>query len=332
MFRTLKENVNKMDKLIDYTIRPLRPSETYLLKYFLYEAIFIPEGMEPPSRDIVDLPELKVYIEGFGNKKDDCCLVAESAGKIIGAVWTRIMNDYGHVNDEAPSLAISLYAEYRNKGIGNHMMHEMMNLLEQKGYKRVSLSVQKANYAVNMYLKLGFKIIKETEEEFIMVKELIHQTSQYTIRKLESKDIPEMQNLFCSTVLNVNLRDYTPEEVADWASCGESLKKWETLLSKNYFVGAFNAQNIMVGFSSMNTDGYLHSMFVHKDWQGRGVATQLLSEVERLARHYGAIEITSEVSLTARSFFENNGYSVIRIQKRLANKLELTNFAMRKIL
>ena len=61
-----------MDKHIDYTIRPLRPSETYLLKYFLYEAIFIPEGMEPPSRDVVDLPELKVYIEGFGNKKDDC--------------------------------------------------------------------------------------------------------------------------------------------------------------------------------------------------------------------------------------------------------------------
>lgn len=183
-----------------------------------------------------------------------------------------------------------------------------------------------------MYLKLGFKIIKETEEDFIMVKELIHQTSQYTTRKLESKDIPEMQNLFCSTELNVNLRDYTAEEVADWASCGESLEKWETLLSKNYFVGAFNAQNIMVGFSSMNADGYLHSMFVHKDWQGRGVATQLLSEIERLARQYGATEITSEVSLTARSFFENNGYSVIKIQKRLANKLELTNFAMRKIL
>ena len=73
-------------------------------------------------------------------------------------------------------------------------------------------------------------------------------------------------------------------------------------------------------------------MFVHKDWQGRGVATKLLSEVERLARQYGATEITSEVSLTARSFFENKGYSVIRIQKHRANKLELTNFAMRKIL
>lgn len=58
----------------------------------------------------------------------------------------------------------------------------------------------------------------------------------------------------------------------------------------------------MAGFSSMNKGGYLHSMFVHKDMQGRGVATQLLSEVEKMAKAYGVTEITSEISLTAKSF------------------------------
>lgn len=82
------------------------------------------------------------------------------------------MNDYGHVDDETPSLSISLYKEYRDKGIGSRLMQEIIKLLVSKGYKHVSLSVQKANYAVNMYLKLGFKTIKETDEEFIMVKEL----------------------------------------------------------------------------------------------------------------------------------------------------------------
>ena len=163
-----------------------------------------------------------------------------------------------------------------------------------------------------------------------MVKELIHRTSQYTIRKLGSKDIPDMQNLFRSTVLNVNIRDYTAEEVADWASCGESVEKWETLLSKNYYVGAFNSQNIMVGFSSMNTDGYLHSMFVHKDWQGKGVATLLLSEVEKMARGYGAHKISVEVSITARPFFEKRGYKVMKEQKARANRLWLTNYVMEK--
>ena len=73
-------------------------------------------------------------------------------------------------------------------------------------------------------------------------------------------------------------------------------------------------------------------MFVHKDCQGQGVATQLLSEVEQIARQYGVSEITSEVSLTARTFFEKHGYKIVRMQKQRAKKLELTNFVMRKIL
>ena len=122
---------------------------------------------------------------------------------------------------------------------------------------------------------------------------------------------------------------YTKEEVEDWASCGDSVEHLKELLSHNHFIGAFDKANRMVGFSSMNKDGYLHSMFVHKDWQGKGVATQLLSEVERIAKQLGVVEITSEVSLTARPFFEKKGYEIVKIQKYRANKLELTNFIMR---
>ena len=150
----------------------MHPEETYLLRDFLYEAIYIPEGMDAPPKEVVDLPELRVYIEDFGKKKDDFCLMAECEGKVVGAVWVRIMNDYGHVDDETPSLSISLYKEYRNKGIGCNLMHIMIERLKEKGYGRVSLSVQKANYAFRMYLKLGFVVIKETDEEFVMVKTL----------------------------------------------------------------------------------------------------------------------------------------------------------------
>lgn len=168
-----------MNESTNYIIRPLQAGEHHLLRNFLYEAIYIPEGVEPPSKDVVELPELKVYIENFGKKKDDYCLVAETDGKVVGAAWVRIMNDYGHVDDETPSLSISLYKEYRDKGIGSRLMQEIIKLLVSKGYKHVSLSVQKANYAVNMYLKLGFKTIKETDEEFIMVKELNEEKSNF---------------------------------------------------------------------------------------------------------------------------------------------------------
>lgn len=150
-------------------IRKLLPEETYLLKDFLYEAIFIPEGMEPPDRTIVERPELRLYYDDFGSGRADHCLVAEAAGHVVGAVWTRIMNDYGHVDDETPSFAISLLPEYRGQGIGTCLMKEMLSLLKDHGYRQASLAVQKANYAVRMYRSAGFEITDENEEEYIMV-------------------------------------------------------------------------------------------------------------------------------------------------------------------
>ena len=129
------------------------------------------------------------------------------------------------------------------------------------------------------------------------------------IRRLAAQDIPEMRKLFRATVLTVNSKDYTKEEVEDWASCGYSVEHWKELLAKNDYIGALDGQGGIVGFSSMNAEGYLHSMFVHKDWQGKGVATLLLSEVEKIAHEYGVSKITAEVSITARSFFDKRGYT-----------------------
>lgn len=126
-------------------------------------------GTALPSKDIINKPELQVYISDFGEEKDDNCLVTEIDGRVVGAVWVRIMNDYGHIDDRTPSFAISLYPGYRGLGIGTKMMKEMLKLLKNKGYEKVSLSVQKANYAYKMYLKVGFEIVDENEEEFIMV-------------------------------------------------------------------------------------------------------------------------------------------------------------------
>ena len=153
---------------MDYRIREIRENEYYVLSEFLYEAIFIPVGMEKPPKAIIEQPELQVYIADFG-KSDDWCLVAEVKEKIVGAVWVRIMDDYGHIDDETPSFAISLYEEYRNMGIGTALMRDMLEFLKNKGYKQTSLSVQKANYAARMYQKVGFEVIDENEEEYIMV-------------------------------------------------------------------------------------------------------------------------------------------------------------------
>lgn len=153
-------------------IREMTEDEYPLLEEFLYNAIFIPEGVPKPPRDIIRNAELQVYIKDFGKRKGDYCLAAECDNKIIGACWVRIMNDYGHIDDETPSFAISVLEEYRGKGTGTELMQKMLALLKSEGYKRASLAVQKANYAVRMYKKAGFEIVDENEQEYIMLNVL----------------------------------------------------------------------------------------------------------------------------------------------------------------
>ena len=174
MCRMRNEHISHMtsDKNKKYVIRSLRKGETDLLKDFLYEAVYVPKGTEPPVQDIIEKPELRVYTDGFGSRKGDHCLAADFGGNVVGAVWTRIMDDYGHVNDETPSLAISLYKEYRGQGIGSQLMVKMIELLKWQGFEQVSLAVQKTNYAVKMYKNVGFRTVDENAEEYIMVCEL----------------------------------------------------------------------------------------------------------------------------------------------------------------
>lgn len=153
-------------------IREIRETEIPMLKDFLYEAVFIPKGAEAPPRAVVDTPELQVYVRDFGRQAADLGLVAEVDGKVIGAVWARIMEDYGHIDARTPSLAIALFKAYRGLGIGTELMRAMFTRLAEKGWGQVSLSVQKLNGAVRLYRRLGFEVADENSEEYIMVKEL----------------------------------------------------------------------------------------------------------------------------------------------------------------
>ena len=154
---------------MEYKIRPILEEEYSILEDFLYEAIFVPQGTPAPPKSIIHQPELQVYVTDFGTKKDDIGLVAEIDNKPVGAVWVRIMNDYGHIDNSTPSFAISLYKDYRGLGIGTALMKEMLCILKDRGYHQASLAVQKENYAIRMYQKTGFEIVDENEEEYIML-------------------------------------------------------------------------------------------------------------------------------------------------------------------
>jgi len=157
---------------MNYRIREIEKTEISLLDDFLYEAIFIPEGVTPPPKDIIKDEELQIYVKDFGKYKDDICFVAEVKGKVVGAVWLRVIDDYGHIDDDTPSLSISVYKGYRNLGIGKALIKNVLEELKKRGYKKTSLSVQKANYASEIYKKVGYYVYEEREEDYIMVYDL----------------------------------------------------------------------------------------------------------------------------------------------------------------
>lgn len=165
-------NCIEMERYSDVVIREIRSHEIPLLTDFLYEAIFQPDNKPKIPRTVLQEPMIWAYVDRFGTRQEDFCLVALVDSVIVGAAWSRNGCSYGKVDDMTPELAISLYPEYRNKGIGSRLLASLLETLIEKGGGKVSLSVDKTNYAVKMYRKLGFEIISEREHDYLMIKTL----------------------------------------------------------------------------------------------------------------------------------------------------------------
>jgi ribosomal protein S18 acetylase RimI-like enzyme len=158
-------------------IRPIERRDHPLLEEFLYQAVFVPEGVEPPAREVILLPGIYVYIDGFGSGGGDLGVVAEAGGEVVGAAWTRIITAYGHIDDSTPELAVSVLPGWRGRGVGGLMMERLFAILREAGYRRTSLSVQKDNPAVRFYRRLGYVVTGERpdgagHEDYLMIREL----------------------------------------------------------------------------------------------------------------------------------------------------------------
>lgn len=142
-----------------------------------------------------------------------------------------------------------------------------------------------------------------------------------TLRPYRSEDCPALAALFYDTVHTVNARDYTSEQLDAWADGQVDLAAWDASFLAHTTLVA-EAEGIIVGFADLADDGYLDRLYVHKDWQGRGVATALCDALP------GA-KLT-HASLTARPFFEQRGWQVVKEQQVERRGVLLTNFVMKR--
>ncbi len=145
------------------------------------------------------------------------------------------------------------------------------------------------------------------------------------LRRYQQSDLKELMELFYNTVHIVNARDYTKKQLDAWADGGADLEKWDKSLKEHYsIVAAYNG--IITGFGDIDKTGYLDRLFVHANYQKRGIGSAICNQLEQEIKG----NITTHASITARPFFEKRGYKVVKEQQVERKGIYLVNFVMVK--
>ena len=145
------------------------------------------------------------------------------------------------------------------------------------------------------------------------------------LRRYQQSDCEELTELFYNTVHTVNAKDYTKEQLDVWATEQVDLANWNQSLQEHYSIVAVE-NGVIVGFGDIDKTGYLDRLFVHSDYQGKGIATAICNQLEQVFQG----DITTHSSITAKPFFEKRGYKVVKEQQVERQGIFLTNFCMKK--
>ena len=154
-------------------------------------------------------------------------------------------------------------------------------------------------------------------------------SDEINIRKYVTKDCKEIVELFKNTVHTINARDYNKEQLNSWAPEEINYMAWDKSLLEHYSIVA-EKSGIIVGFGDIDSLGYFDRLYVHKDYQGKGIAAKIAGELETHALENGVQKIITHASITAKPFFEKRGYKVIKEQTVECRGQILTNFVMEK--
>jgi putative acetyltransferase len=149
------------------------------------------------------------------------------------------------------------------------------------------------------------------------------------IRRANYKDLDAIRQLFYDTITTVNAADYTAGQIKAWASGYQNSDHWIKKIDGQHFLVTEHEGKI-TGFGSITNDGYLDCLYVHKDHQRRGIAKAILKELEDYACRINLAEIWSDVSITARKFFEANGFIVSKVYNKIFRGVAFRNAIMKK--
>ena len=157
--------------------REMYATEAGFLKEMLYESLFVPNGKERYPRSVLEHPKLIKYYLNWGSTPLDQAYVAEDDGTLVGAIWGRAHQPphqgYGYVDSDIPEIGIALRPAYRNQGIGSRLITQISDYYTKQGIRALSLSIDKLNPAKRLYSRMGFVVVDENSNDFVMQKDLL---------------------------------------------------------------------------------------------------------------------------------------------------------------
>ncbi len=157
-------------------IEPLSSEKASFLKELMYLALFVPPGSDPLPLSILEQPQIERYYKHWGGK-GDLGVLAWKHRELVGGAWCRLFDDkdpgYGFVNHETPELVVAVHSQYRNAGIGTRLLESLLHIASRKGFKRLSLSVQKLNPAIRLYKRMGFSTHWQDEDTCTLITNLL---------------------------------------------------------------------------------------------------------------------------------------------------------------
>jgi putative acetyltransferase len=152
----------------------------------------------------------------------------------------------------------------------------------------------------------------------------------FTIQKYYPDDLDQILKLFHDTVHAINIRDYSQEQINAWAPATIDRNRWVHNLS-NHIAYVAKIADIIVGFGDATKQGYIDRLYTHKDYQGKGIASAILKKLEEELQKLGVIQFTTEASITAKPFFERQGYTVVNSQEiKHRSGVIFINYVMKK--
>jgi putative acetyltransferase len=150
------------------------------------------------------------------------------------------------------------------------------------------------------------------------------------IRRAELSDLQELQALFVDTIRATCSQDYNEDQIKAWTASIENTDRWNRLITNQYSIVA-ESEGVIVGLAALDDPEYLDFLYVHKDYQRQGIANKLFDDLKLESLHQGHYKLISDVSITAKPFFELKGFVVEKENKKDVDGIELVNYRMREI-